>query len=177
MPVCIIIVCSRMNQCSHMTVDSATATSQNRFCSCKLSLHKKTILFRIWQNITYLYYFNLLSRDHGATILLYDKFLWFCLPVLWCSLCKIHRYVAVPMKQCRHVHYKKIFLYNKKYAIFTFTFWADMYSIVHVSICRLWEYIHHKKWRICTFLYVDHMEETISQIAFSGNSCQQNLFL
>ncbi len=83
-----------MNRCSHMTVDSATATSQNRFSSCKLSLHKKTILFRIWQNITYLYYFNLLSRDRSATILLYDKFLEFCLPVLWCSLCKIHRYVA-----------------------------------------------------------------------------------
>ncbi len=71
--------------------------SQNGFCSFKLSIHKKTNIMQIvTKNIAL--FINLIFYDRK--LLKLDHFMTLSLSnlntVLWCSRCKIHRFVAVP---------------------------------------------------------------------------------
>ncbi len=86
-------------RCCGIKVDSAIVASQNGFCYYKLSIHKKTNIIQITRkNITFfissifyhrkivkLYHFMTLSLNYVNTV------------VLWCSHCKIHRFVAAPI--------------------------------------------------------------------------------
>ncbi len=53
--------------------------------------------------------------------------------------------------------------------------YCTMYMYQYVDYENIYSIMHKENMYIS--VCVDHMEETISQIAFSGNSCQQNLFL
>ncbi len=81
-------------------VDFATALSQNRFSTCKLSPHKKTniAVFRTWQNhffINFIVYCRAVMKQHHymTHLLSYGN------TDMRCSHCKIHRYVAAPFLQ------------------------------------------------------------------------------
>ncbi len=82
--------------CCYIT-DSAMAASQNGFCSCKLSIHKKTNIMQIMTNHITIYNYlifnhrEIVKLDHLMTL-----FLSYANTVLWCSRCKIHPFVAAP---------------------------------------------------------------------------------
>jgi hypothetical protein len=87
-----------MDRCCYITVDSAMAASQNRFCSYKLSFRKKTNIMQIIdKNIKifiYLFFYHreIVRLDHFMTLSLR-----YANTVLLRSCCKIHRFVAAPM--------------------------------------------------------------------------------
>ncbi len=72
----------------YMTVDSAVATSLNRFCACKLSLYNKT-------NITHR---RVVEQDHYRV-----QHISWVMQKTFCDAasCKNHRYVAAPRQ---HTH-------------------------------------------------------------------------
>jgi hypothetical protein len=92
------IVCAKhvFCLCCYIT-DSAMAASQNGFFSCKLSIHKKTNIMQIMtKHITIC---NYLIFNHREIVILYHLmtlFLIYANTVLWCSRCKILRFVAAP---------------------------------------------------------------------------------
>ncbi len=82
----------------YKTVDSETLTSQNGIGFYKFSFHKKPKLFRtltknIELMITFSFYRRIVTkkRDHFIPHLLSYWNI-----ILWCSRCKIHRYLAAP---------------------------------------------------------------------------------
>jgi hypothetical protein len=78
-------------------VDSAIAASQNRFCSNKLSIPKKTNIMQIMTKndkiFIYLIFYHreIVKLDHFMTLSLS-----YANTVLCRSRCKIHRFVAAP---------------------------------------------------------------------------------
>jgi hypothetical protein len=81
--------------CCYITVDSATAASQNWFDSYKLSLDKKTNIIQIMTNLFFIfYYFHLLSPCYFETRSSNNSFLELCKLCFVCSHCQSHRYAA-----------------------------------------------------------------------------------
>ncbi len=85
-------------RCCYITVDSARASSQSGFCSCRLFIYKKPNIMQIMtETITICIYFifyhrAIVEQDHFMTL-----FLSYANTVLWCTRCKIHRFVAAPV--------------------------------------------------------------------------------
>ena len=79
--------------CSYKTVDSATAASQNGLCSYEFFLHEKTNdIQKMTKNIK-----KLLLLFYRRAVVKQDQYMTHILSyannVLWCSRCKILRYV------------------------------------------------------------------------------------
>jgi hypothetical protein len=84
-------------QVCHITVYFVKATYQNKFTAYKLSLHKKTKIFRKWQKT---FDFSLLSSLSFGAVEKQDHYMTHFLSYVnsgkRCSRCQIHRYVAAP---------------------------------------------------------------------------------
>ncbi len=96
--------CSKDNRCCYIKVDSAMTASRNGFCSYKLSIHKKTIICRLWPKILQFFYLTffhseIVKLDHFMTLSLS-----YANTVLWRSRCKIHRFVAAPDNLLTSIH-------------------------------------------------------------------------
>ncbi len=101
--------------CCYVTIDSATASSQNGFCSSKFYLYK---ISNISQNMTtsfifcttFIFYHRpVCENDHYITHFLSDAN-----NDSRCSRCRIHRYVAAPLLASKLKEWSEVSHIKKK---------------------------------------------------------------